>query len=156
MAIPSSGSSIPENHESEIISLTREALDLANTALQLDKRDNIIGACEYYDLAILNLDEVINNVVPFSKECQLLLDIRTKYDDRLEELREFENSKYDISFAFSDNNNNNNNNNKEFNEEDANANISNNRKNSKFQKRRNLNIFEDLNITLENQGILYM
>ena len=38
----------------EVIKLTKEALDLLTTAVHFDKANSLVGACDFYDLAILN------------------------------------------------------------------------------------------------------
>lgn len=81
-----------------VLKLASDALDLVQRAIYFDTTGgNTIAACDYYDLAILNIDEVLNKLNPASFEWHTLLDIRQKYDDRLEFLRELESSKYDLS-----------------------------------------------------------
>ena len=42
----------------DVVKLGAEALDLINKAIYFDTSGgNIIAACDYYDLAILNIDE---------------------------------------------------------------------------------------------------
>ena len=50
----------------EVIKLTKEALDLLTTAVHFDKANSLVGACDFYDLAILNIDEVLNKLTPYS------------------------------------------------------------------------------------------
>lgn len=81
----------------EIVQLTQEALKLASAAVHFDKVQNVIGACDYYDKCILNLDEVLNKLAPNSDEWKALAAVRSKYDDRMEFLRENEGGKFGIS-----------------------------------------------------------
>lgn len=76
----------------ETMQLTQEAFKLASTAVHFDKQQNYVGACDYYDKCILNIDEVLNKLPPDSAEWKRLYDIRSKYDDRMEYLRETETS----------------------------------------------------------------
>lgn len=76
----------------EILQLTQEAFKLASTAQHFDKMQNYVGACDYYDKCLLNMDEILNKLHPDSAEWRKLYDIRTKYDDRMELLREADNS----------------------------------------------------------------
>ncbi len=86
-----------QDDESEIVKLTTAALDLAVTAVHFDNTLHLVGACDYYDKTILHLDEVMNKLPRSSEEWQQLMQLRTKYDDRLETLREIEKSRHDIS-----------------------------------------------------------
>ena len=43
-------------NEHEVIKLTKEALDLLTTAVHFDKANSLVGACDFYDLAILNIE----------------------------------------------------------------------------------------------------
>jgi hypothetical protein len=74
----------------EIMQLTQEAFKLATTAVHFDKLQNYVGACDYYDKCLLNMDEVLNKLPPDSAEWKRLYDMRSKYDDRMELLREVE------------------------------------------------------------------
>eukprot|EP00601_Ochromonadales_sp_CCMP2298_P003724 CAMPEP_0173190170 /NCGR_PEP_ID=MMETSP1141-20130122/12199_1 /TAXON_ID=483371 /ORGANISM="non described non described, Strain CCMP2298" /LENGTH=469 /DNA_ID=CAMNT_0014114255 /DNA_START=157 /DNA_END=1565 /DNA_ORIENTATION=- len=74
----------------EIIQLTLEALKLGNTAVIYDRQHNYIAACDYYDKCLLNMDEVLNKLHPDSDEWQKLFETRSKYDDRMEALRDNE------------------------------------------------------------------
>jgi hypothetical protein len=85
-----------ENTKHEIIQLTQEALKLASAACHFDKVQNFIGACDYYDKCLLNIDEVLNKLAPNSDEWKQLLIIRSKYDDRMEFLRENESGKFSL------------------------------------------------------------
>lgn len=84
-------------NEHEVLRLTREALDLLTTAVHFDKSNSLVGACDFYDLAILNIDEVLNKLTPYSPIWNSLMARRTMYDSRLEYLRDLENSKFDFS-----------------------------------------------------------
>lgn len=77
--------------------LTSEAIDLANAAVYFDKNDNIPCAIDYYDKAILNIDEVLGKLKPLSSEWKILFNIRGQYDERIELLREVIAPKYDFS-----------------------------------------------------------
>jgi len=85
------------SNEHEVIRLTKEALDLLTTAVHFDKANSLVGACDFYDLAILNIDEVLNKLTPYSPIWNSLMSKRTMYDARLEYLRDLENSKFDFS-----------------------------------------------------------
>eukprot|EP01032_Pedospumella_encystans_P028400 gene28400-32078_t len=78
----------------ELMQLTEEAFKLATTACHFDKEQNVVGACDYYDKCILNMDEVLNKLNPDSSEWKKLYDMRTKYDDRMEFLRENDTASY--------------------------------------------------------------
>ena len=80
------------NDCAELMQLTQEAFKLASTACHFDNLQNYVGACDYYDKCILNMDEVLNKLPPDSTEWKRLYDIRSKYDDRMELLRENDNS----------------------------------------------------------------
>ena len=80
------------NDCTELMQLTQEAFKLASTACHFDNLQNYVGACDYYDKCILNMDEVLNKLPPDSTEWKRLYDIRSKYDDRMELLRENDNS----------------------------------------------------------------
>lgn len=56
-----------------------------------------MAAIDYYDMAILNLNEALNKLPINSHSWQIIMDLRAQYDDRLELLREHENSKYHIT-----------------------------------------------------------
>eukprot|EP01038_Epipyxis_sp_PR26KG_P006636 gene6636-9110_t len=77
----------------DVLNLTQEALKLSLAAVHFDKTSNYLGACDYYDKALLNIDEVLNKLPHKSNEWKVLMEIRTKYDDRLEYLREQETAK---------------------------------------------------------------
>ncbi len=81
----------------EIVQLTNEALKLASAACHFDKSQNVVGACDYYDKCLLNIDEVLNKLQPNSDEWKQLLAIRSKYDDRMEWLRENESVKFNFA-----------------------------------------------------------
>ena len=78
-------------------SLLNEAASLVQAAVHMDKNQNYSGAIDYYDMTILNLNEVLNKLPMGSVGWNKIMEIRSKYDDRLEKLREYENSKYDIT-----------------------------------------------------------
>ena len=79
--------------EPDLLQLTQEALDLAATACHFDKEENYVGAYDYYDKCILNLDEVMGKLPPTSTQWRKLMEIRTQYDDRMDQLKEIENSR---------------------------------------------------------------
>ena len=81
-------SKFQDESSEEIMILTQEAYKLAATAFHFDKMQNFVGACDYYDKCILNMDEVLNKLNPESAEWKRLYEIRSKYDDRMEVLRE--------------------------------------------------------------------
>lgn len=81
-----------ESDSSELMQLTQEAFKLATTACHFDNLQNYVGACDYYDKCILNMDEVLNKLPPDSAEWKRLYEIRSKYDDRMEFLRENDSS----------------------------------------------------------------
>lgn len=81
----------------ELMQLTQEAFKLATTACHFDKNQNVVGACDYYDKCLLNMDEVLNKLNPDSAEWKKLYDIRSKYDDRMEFLRENDTASYSMS-----------------------------------------------------------
>jgi hypothetical protein len=76
----------------EIMLLTQEAYKLASTACHFDRMQNYVGACDYYDKCLLNMDEVLNKLPPDSAEWKRLYEMRTKYDDRMELLRDNDNA----------------------------------------------------------------
>lgn len=80
--------------DNEIIVLINEALKLGSTACHFDKAQNYVGACDYYDKCLLNMDEVLNKLKPDSPEWKKLYEIRVKYDDRMEFLRDQESSNF--------------------------------------------------------------
>jgi hypothetical protein len=79
-----------EVSEHEIVTLTQEALKLGSAACHFDKSQNYLAACDYYDKCLLNMDEVLNKLNPDSNEWKKLYEIRVKYDDRMEYLRDCE------------------------------------------------------------------
>ncbi len=76
--------------EAEIIKTLQEALDLANTAVLFDKQQIWIGAVDYYDKTILNLDEALMEL-PEGEEKNHALALRHSYEDRMETIREYVN-----------------------------------------------------------------
>lgn len=86
---------IDENHQmteaAEIMQLTQEAFDLATAACHFDKQENYIGAYDYYDKCILNIDEVMSKLPRTSRQWMELMQIRIRYDDRMEQIKEMEN-----------------------------------------------------------------
>lgn len=86
-----------DNSNSELMQLTQEAFKLASTACHFDKLGNYVGACDYYDKSLLNMDEVLNKLHPDSPEWKKLYDIRTKYDDRMEFLRDNDTSNFSLT-----------------------------------------------------------
>ncbi len=100
----------------EILQLTQEALDLAVTACHFDREENYVGAYDYYDKCILNIDEIIGKIPHTSSQWKKLMELRGQYDDRMDQLKEMEAQRGTLSsFAFggmggsSSNNSNNNN-----------------------------------------------
>lgn len=83
----------------EIFNLMSEVLNLAKVACHFDRNHNYVGACDYYDNCILTIDEVLNNINPESENWKLLMEMRTKYEDRMEYLRELETSKFNFPFS---------------------------------------------------------
>jgi hypothetical protein len=83
--------------ECDILQLTQEALDLANTACHFDTNENYVGAYDYYDKCILNLDEIIGKLPPTSIQWKKLMEIRSTYDDRMDQLKEMESSRSTFS-----------------------------------------------------------
>lgn len=83
--------------ENEIIRLTTTALELATTAVHMDNSLQLIPACDYYDKCILHLDEVLNKLPATSPEYSELMNLRTKYDDRMETLRDIEKSRFELT-----------------------------------------------------------
>lgn len=84
----------------ELLKLASDALDLINQAVYFDSSgNNIIASCDYYDLGVLNIDELLNKLDRKSDVWNQLLELRSNYDDRLEYLREIECSKYDAQTA---------------------------------------------------------
>lgn len=78
----------------EVLKLTEEARSLALAAVEFDKAENYIGAYEYYDKAILNIDEVMSKLPRASGQWMKLCDLRGQYDDRMEQIKELETRKY--------------------------------------------------------------
>lgn len=74
----------------EIISLTQDALNLANAACHFDKIENFAGAYDYYDKCILNIDEVMSKLPHTSNEWKRLMQLRMTYNERMDSLREIE------------------------------------------------------------------
>jgi len=75
------------NRGEDCIAMTLEALALAKSAVRLDDSGNYEGAIDYYDKAILALDEVLPHLLPLAAESILLLARRALYDNRIEVLR---------------------------------------------------------------------
>ena len=63
----------------------------------MDNSLQLIAACDYYDKCILHLDEVLNKLPVSSAEWTDLMSLRSKYDDRMETLRDIEKSKFELS-----------------------------------------------------------
>lgn len=74
----------------EIMALTQEALNLATVAIHFDKQDNFVGAYDYYDKCILNIDEVMSKLPRTSAQWMKMMELRISYDDRMEQLKEME------------------------------------------------------------------
>lgn len=73
--------------EVKVITLIKEALNLAKTAVHFDSNYNYSGACDYYDKSILTIDDIIKELPTNSDEWLYFINQRTKYDERLELLR---------------------------------------------------------------------
>lgn len=87
--------------ENNVIRLATTALELANTAVHFDNKQNLIGACDYYDKCILHIDEVLSLLQVGSIEWNEFASLRSKYDDRMETLRDLEKGKFDMSLSLS-------------------------------------------------------
>lgn len=72
----------------EILQIVDEAINLASAACQLDRQDHPTAAYEYYDQAILNIDEVMSRLPQSSAQWAKLMMIRIQYDDRMESLKD--------------------------------------------------------------------
>lgn len=94
LRITTTSSSSPNGEDAEtvaeIMSLTQEALNLATVAIHFDKQDNFIGAYDYYDKCILNIDEVMSKLPRTSAQWMKMMELRISYDDRMEQLKEME------------------------------------------------------------------
>ena len=77
------------NSSSKLVELLQESLHLAKTSCHFDSTHNYVGACDYYDKTIITIDDVMKMIPINSKEWIKLLNLRTKYDERLELLRYF-------------------------------------------------------------------
>lgn len=89
-----------EDETAEILQLTQEALNLANVAILFDKQDNFVGAYDYYDKCILNIDEVMSKLPKSSNQWMKLMDLRSQYDDRMDSLKEMEASRTSMMSNF--------------------------------------------------------
>ena len=85
--------------DNNLIRLATSALELANTAVHFDNKQNLIGACDYYDKCILHIDEVLSLLSVGSIEWNEFASLRSKYDDRMETLRDLEKGKFDMSLS---------------------------------------------------------
>lgn len=83
--------------EHEVVRLTQVALELATFAVHFDAMQQTVSAIDYYDKSILHLDEVLNKLPVSSKEWASIVQLRIKYDERMETLRDMENSKFELS-----------------------------------------------------------
>jgi hypothetical protein len=90
LAHPPNNTSEDAETVAEIMSLTQEALNLANVAIHFDKQDNFVGAYDYYDKCILNIDEVMSKLPRTSEQWMKMMELRISYDDRLEQLKEMD------------------------------------------------------------------
>ena len=99
-ASSSGAMSTADDETSEILQLTQEAFNLANVAILFDKQDNFIGAYDYYDKCILNIDEVMSKLPRSSLQWKKLMEIRSQYDDRMDQLKEMENNKNSMMSNF--------------------------------------------------------
>jgi hypothetical protein len=88
--------------DADLLQLTHEALDLATAACHFDKEENFVGAYDYYDKCILNLDEIMGKLPPTTSQWRKLMDLRTQYDDRMDQLKELENNRGSL-FGFNKN-----------------------------------------------------
>ena len=86
-------------NDNDLIRLATTALELANTAVHFDNKQNLIGACDYYDKCILHIDEVLSLLPVGSIEWNEFASLRSKYDDRMETLRDLEKGKFDMSLS---------------------------------------------------------
>ena len=73
----------PKTTAEVIIALINEALELSVVAVQLDTAGNYVGATDYYDMAVLNFNEALNKLPINSPAWTEIMEIRSKYDDRL-------------------------------------------------------------------------
>lgn len=71
----------------EVVQLLREALELCETACKFDNMMNSVAACDYYDKTILHLDETLNRLPMACSEYGILMELRSKYETRMETLR---------------------------------------------------------------------
>lgn len=76
-------SSTPKTSAEVIIALINEALELSVVAVQFDNTGNYVGATDYYDMAVLNFNEALNKLPIGSPAWTEIMEIRSKYDDRL-------------------------------------------------------------------------
>jgi hypothetical protein len=97
IGITMNASSSESSPKHELTAILEEALSLANIACQYDKLQNFVLACEYYDKALLCMDEVLNRLPPRSDEWAQLLQMRTEYDERMEKIRETESLNFNLA-----------------------------------------------------------
>lgn len=74
-------------NEDNYLVIIQEAYDLVITACKFDREGQYVDACDYYDKAILHLDESLNKFDEGSDVYSELYELRTKYENRLEILR---------------------------------------------------------------------
>jgi hypothetical protein len=83
--------------ESTALENVNEALELANAAASLDKSQNYSGACDYYDLTILTLNELLPKLPKDSDAYSKLVDLRAAYNERLMELSDTQTPSYNFA-----------------------------------------------------------
>jgi len=66
-----------------VLALINEALEHTSIAVQFDSIGNYVAASDYYDMAILNFNEALNKLPINSPVWNEIMEVRSKYDDRL-------------------------------------------------------------------------
>ena len=74
-------------NEDNYLVIIQEAYDLVIIACNYDKSGQYVDACDYYDKAILHIDEGLNKFELHSELYNDLEELRIKYENRLESLR---------------------------------------------------------------------
>lgn len=81
----------------ELFRVLQEALGFALAACELDNESEMQLACEQYDKSILYMDEVLGKLPSDAEQYLTLLQLRNAYDDRMEYLKNFDQSKQEPS-----------------------------------------------------------
>ena len=67
----------------DVISLAKEARDLAETGCKFDEEGKLGKAIKLYDEAIILMDNILSEIPPNADAWKVMLDLRSQYSNRL-------------------------------------------------------------------------